>query len=75
VEVALISEKRIAMNLAATLRRDLAERAQKYAEAEGLPHCFSYGQPPIVCFAPYDHGARHGGNALEKVHNWPAVPT
>jgi hypothetical protein len=26
------------MNFAADLRRDLAERAQKYAEAEGLPH-------------------------------------
>jgi hypothetical protein len=55
------------MNLAAALRRDLAERARKYAEAEGLPHCFSYGQPPIVCFAPYDHGARHG-NFLQGSH-------
>ena len=55
------------MNHAAALRRDLAKRAQKYAEAEGLPHCFSYGQPPVVCFAPYDHGSRHG-NFLQGSH-------
>ncbi len=55
------------MNHAAALRLDLAERARKYAEAEGLPHSFSYGQPPIVCFAPYDHGARHG-NFLQGSH-------
>lgn len=55
------------MNFADALRRDLAERAQKYAEAEELPHCFSYGQPPIVCFAPYDHGSRHG-NFLRGSH-------
>jgi hypothetical protein len=39
-------------NKAATLRRELAERAQKYAQAEGLPHCLSYGEAPTVCFAP-----------------------
>ena len=55
------------MNLAVALRHDLAERARKYAETEGLPHCFSYGQPPIVCFVPYDHGARHG-NFLQESH-------
>jgi len=55
------------MNHAASLRRDLAERARKYAEAEGLPHCFSYGQPPIVCFAPNERGARHG-NFLQESH-------
>jgi hypothetical protein len=48
------------MNFAAALRRELAHRAQKYAEAEGLPHCLSYGEAPIVCFAPYEHGSRHG---------------
>lgn len=47
------------MNLASALRREVADRAQKYAEAKGLPHCLSYGEAPIVCFAPYEH-SRHG---------------
>ena len=55
------------MNFAAALRRDLAERAKKYAEAEGLPHCLSYGEAPIVCFAPFDQGSRHG-NFLRGSH-------
>ena len=46
------------MNLAAPLRRELAERALKYAEAHGLSHSLSYGEVPIVCFAPDD--VRHG---------------
>jgi len=49
-----------AMTLAAALRRDLAERAQRYAQSERLPHCLSYGEPPIVCFAPYERDTRHG---------------
>jgi hypothetical protein len=48
------------MNSAAALRRELADRAKKYAEAEGLPHCLSYGEAPIVCFAPYADDRRHG---------------
>jgi hypothetical protein len=48
------------MYFAAALRRELAERAQKYAQAERLPHCLSYGEAPIVCFAPYEQGSRHG---------------
>jgi hypothetical protein len=48
------------MNFAAALRRELAERALKYAQAEGLPHCLSYGIVPTVCFAPYERGSRHG---------------
>ncbi|MGA9904440.1 MAG: hypothetical protein WBQ39_21070 [Terriglobales bacterium] len=48
------------MSLAAALRRDLSERARKYAEVAALPHCLSYGEAPIVCFAPYEHGSRHG---------------
>jgi hypothetical protein len=48
------------MNFAAALRRDLAIRAQMYAQAESLPHCLSYGEAPIVCFEPYDQGSRHG---------------
>jgi hypothetical protein len=48
------------MSSASALHRELAERAQKYAQTEELPHCLSYGEVPIVCFAPYQQGARHG---------------
>lgn len=48
------------MNFAAALRRELAERAQKYAQAEGLPYCLSYGDAPTVCFAPYEDDSPHG---------------
>src|SRR6202166_3118862 len=48
------------MNLAAALRRDLAERARSYALAENLPHCVSYGESPAVCFEPYNDGSMHG---------------
>jgi hypothetical protein len=48
------------MNSAAVLRCDLARRAYEYARAKGLPHCLSYGETPIVCFAPYKHDSRHG---------------
>ena len=53
-------QKGICMNRAISLRRDLAERAQKYAQAEGLPHCLSYGEAPNVCFLPYADDSRHG---------------
>ena len=48
------------MNLAASLRDELAERARRYAQAESLPHCLSYGEAQIVCFAPYESDTRHG---------------
>jgi hypothetical protein len=48
------------MNLAVALRRELADRARKYAQAQGLPHCLSYGEAPIVCFPPYENDSRHG---------------
>lgn len=48
------------MSFAATLRRDLAERARRYALAETLPHCLSYGDAPVVCFEPYQDRSRHG---------------
>jgi len=48
------------MNLALALRRELADRALKYAQSERLPHCLSYGETPIPCFAPYAGGSRHG---------------
>ena len=48
------------MNLAASLRDELVERARRYAQAESLPHCLSYGEAQIVCFAPYESDTRHG---------------
>jgi hypothetical protein len=48
------------VNLAAGLRRDLAELAQNYARAEGLPHCLSFGEAPTVCFVPHEDGSSHG---------------
>jgi len=39
------------VNFAADLRRDLADRAQKYAAAQEVPHSLSYGALPIACFA------------------------
>jgi hypothetical protein len=48
------------MNFASALRRGLAERAQKYAQAQALPHCLSYGEAPVVCFEPYQGDSRHG---------------
>src|SRR5947209_4447965 len=53
------------MNFAAALRRELADRAQKFAEARGLPYSLSYGDAPIVCFAPHAEGSRHG-NFLDQ---------
>ena len=49
------------MNLAAPLRRELAQRALKYAEAHKLVHSLSYGEVPVVCFAPTDG---HHGNFM-----------
>jgi hypothetical protein len=60
MEMAMISEKETRMNHAAALRAELAERAQHYAQAEGLPHCLSYGEAPVVCFAPSEDTSRHG---------------
>jgi hypothetical protein len=48
------------MSLAGILRRELAERAQEYACARSLPHSLSYGEAPIVCFAPCEKDVRHG---------------
>jgi hypothetical protein len=48
------------VNVSAALRRALAQQAEKYALAESIPHCFSYGDAPAVCFFPYAGGSRHG---------------
>jgi Restriction Endonuclease associating with ARP len=56
---------RISMSFAGELRRELAVRAQAYAHAEKLPHCLSYGENPITCFAPYGE-SRHGNFLRES---------
>jgi hypothetical protein len=53
------------MNLSAVLRHAIAEQAKKYALAESIPHCFSYGDAPAVCFFPYESDLRHG-NFLDR---------
>ena len=53
------------INLSAALRRAVAEQAKKYAHAESIPHCFSYGDDPAVCFFPYESDLRHG-NFLDR---------
>lgn len=50
---------------AADLRRVLADQAKKYAQNQSIPHCFSYGEAPAVCFCPYDNDSRHG-NFLDR---------
>jgi hypothetical protein len=46
------------MHYSGPLRRDLAERALTYAQTHSLPHSISYGEMPVVCFAP--NGPLHG---------------
>jgi len=53
------------MNLSVALRRSVAAQAKKYAHAESIPHCFSYGDDPAVCFFPYESDLRHG-NFLDR---------
>ncbi len=48
------------MNFATALRRDLAERALAYARRQGLPHCLSYGDAPVVCFPPDERDSQQG---------------
>lgn len=48
------------MSFAAALRLDLAECAHRYALAQALPHCLSYGEAPIVCFEPSHDNSYHG---------------
>jgi hypothetical protein len=69
-----IPEKR--MDFASALRHELAAYAQKYAEAQALPHFLSYGEAPVVCFVPLDDDTRHGNflpqsyAAIRSNHAW-----
>jgi hypothetical protein len=53
------------MNLSVALRCAVTNQAKKYAHAESIPHCFSYGDDPAVCFFPYEGDLRHG-NFLDR---------
>jgi hypothetical protein len=46
------------MNFSLPLRRELATRALAYAQSRSVPHTLSYGDSPIVCFAP--ENSHHG---------------
>jgi hypothetical protein len=69
------SVQSVRTNWAASLRRELSQRAGQYAIEHGLPHCLSYGQSPTVCFEPYGD-SRHGNfwpttyKAILKNPNW-----
>ena len=64
------------MNCAASLRRELSQRAEQYARTHALPHCLSYGQPSTVCFEQYCNDSRHGNflsstyRAILRNPNW-----
>jgi len=58
-------EVAIAHMSGSALRCALAHHARKYAEAESIPYCCSYGDAPAVCFLPYDGDLRHG-NFLDR---------
>jgi hypothetical protein len=68
--------RRMRMNWAGSLRRELSQRAEQYARKNGLPHCLSYGQAPTVCFEHYDNDSRHGNflpstyRAILRNSNW-----
>ena len=55
-----LCKRRVRMNLSVALRRAVTEQAKKYAHSESIPHCFSYGDDPAVCFFPYESDLRHG---------------
>jgi hypothetical protein len=67
---------RMRMNGAASLRRELSQRAERYARAHGLPHCLSYGQHSTVCFERYCDDSLHGNflpstyKAILRNPNW-----
>jgi hypothetical protein len=68
--------RRMRVNWAGSLRRELSQRAGHYARAHGLPHCLSYGQPSTVCFERYCDDSRHGNflpstyKAILRNPNW-----
>ena len=83
-EVALIPDnseplpvRRMSMNWAGSLRRELSQRAEQRALKHGLPYCLSYGRSPTVCFESYGD-SRHGNflpatyRAILRNPNWQA---
>jgi len=68
--------RRMRMNWAGSLRRELSQRAEHYARTRQLPYCLSYGQPSTVCFERYCDDSRHGNflpstyKAILRNPNW-----
>jgi hypothetical protein len=63
------------MHFASALRRELAERAEKYAQSQSLEHALSYGEMPVVCFAPGGDELHHGnfiGRSYKAIVSNPA---
>jgi len=56
------------MNLSVALRRVVAEQVKKYAHAESIPHCFSYGEAPVVCFSAYEGDTYRGISFIGAKH-------
>lgn len=54
------SSDTIAMHPTSTFRSDISERARRYAMAQGVPYCLSYGEQSTVCFSPSENNSRHG---------------
>ena len=59
-----------------SLRHELSFRNLQYAERLRLAKCESVGQPPVVCYLPFDEGTRHGNflpetyRAILKNNDW-----
>jgi hypothetical protein len=68
--------RRMRVNWAGPLRRELSQRAEQYARTHRVSHCLSYGQPPTVCFERHDDDSRHGNflpstyKAILRNLNW-----
>jgi hypothetical protein len=54
---------------AAELRYQLSWRNREYAKRLNLPHCESYGNPPAICYLPFEDGRRHGNFLPESYHS------
>jgi Restriction Endonuclease associating with ARP len=66
--------RRSGVNWASSLRRELSQRAEQYAEKHALHHFLSCGRSPTICFEP--EGDSHGNfvpatyKAILRNPNW-----
>ena len=54
---------------AAELRYQLSWRNREYAKRLNLPHCENYGDPPAICYLPFEDDRRHGSFLPESYHS------